>query len=266
MTGERGPIDDPLVAALRAAGCVFAEDEARILCAAAADADELDRMLQRRVAGEPLEPIVGRVEFAGMDLPVGPGVFVPRQRTRLLAEAAVDAVREVRGSAVFLEAFAGVAPLAAVVHAADPEVEIHVTDIDAEPLEYARRHLPAAAGIHVGSVLEGLPQDLRGRIDVIAAVPPYVPVGEAGFLPREARDYEPSSALFGGEDGLDLVRALLTAASEWLRPDGRVLIEMNHEQCADAAAYGERHGLDARVVPGDDGQTAVLVLRSGSPS
>lgn len=263
MTGGGDPIDDPLIDALRTAGCVYAEDEARILRDAATDADELDRMLARRVAGEPLEPVVGWVEFAGMRVPVGPGVFVPRQRTRLLADAAVDAVRDAGRSPVFVEAFAGAGPLAAVVHAAAPEAEIHVTDIDAEPLEYAHRHLPAAAGIHVGSVLGGLPADLRGRVDVIAAVPPYVPDGEAAFLPREARDFEPVAALFGGEDGLDLVRALIGAASAWLRPPGRLLIEMNHEQCADAAVHGERHGFDARVVRGDDGQTAVLVLEGG---
>ncbi len=260
------PSDDPVVAALRSAGCVFAEDEAAILRESALNEEHLGELVRRRVSGEPLEPLVGWVGFMGHRLSLAPGVFVPRQRTRLLAVAAVTAVRRVRGRPLFVEAFAGVAPVAVAVHAAIPDAEIHVTDIDERALAHARHQLPAADGVHAGSVLDGLPGEIRGRIDVIAAVPPYVPDGEAEFLPREARDFEPASALFGGVDGLDPVRALSASAPAWLRPHGRVLVEMNHVQCDDAAAHAERHGFRARVIHSDDGQTAVLVLSAGYAS
>lgn len=253
---------DPLVTALRHAGCVFAEEEASILRASAFDAAELDRLLRARVHGAPLEQLVGWVDFRGLRLQVGPRVFVPRQRTTLLADIAIDAIRSRTEfpAARFVEAFAGVAPIAASVLAEPMPVEVFATDIDAESLRHARANLGAAAGLHRCSVLEGLPTDLAGRVDVVAAVPPYVPLGEAGLLPREARDSEPPHALFGGEDGLDHARALMAQALRWLAPGGTLLLEMHGSQAAAARGAGERHGYRAEHHAAADGHTVVLRL------
>ena len=263
---DRG--EDPTVAALRRAGCVFAEDEARILREAAASAVHLEELLAARTAGVPLEHVVGHVEFGGLRLQVGPGVFVPRQRTLLLAELTVHAVRAARSSdtptPVFVEAFSGVAPLAASVHAAAPRTEIHVTDIDEQALAFACANAGADSGVHRGDVLAGLPRRLRGTVAVIAAVPPYVPVPHASLLPREARDHEPSAALFGGDDGLAHARALIEQSAAWLRAGGRVLVELHAGQLDEALRTVDLRSFSVAPHRSDDGQTVVLDLTASA--
>lgn len=290
------------MAALRAAGCVFAEDEAAILIEAAAGCDDdsastLEELVARRVTGEPLEQIVGWVDVAGLRLSVRPGVFVPRQRTALLAAHAVSATRRMtdsRGNGrgtdagvaavrpVVLEAFCGVGPVASVVAGKVPGVEIHVGDAQAEAVRCAVENVEhciqagesAQAGGseqadesgttvagHVLDCLLGLPGTLRQSISVIAAVPPYVPETAADFLPHEALDFEPSSALFGGSDGLDLIRRLITESLDWLAPDGLLLIELGRGQAAEATGIAAEQGLEARSHLGEDEQTVVLELR-----
>ncbi|HLR45039.1 MAG TPA: SAM-dependent methyltransferase [Brevibacterium sp.] len=257
---------DRLVAALRRAGCVFAEEEAAVLRESAGSTAHLERLVRARAAGAPLEQLVGWVEFGGLRLRVGPGVFVPRQRTRLLAEIAVAAVETAgrktseRSPPVFIEAFAGVAPIAAAVRAAHRSAELHATDFDEAALRYARVNLEGTAGVHPGSVLRGLPDRIAGRVSVIAAVPPYVPDGEAGLLPREARDHESPAALFGGADGLDAVRALIGEAPQWLTLHGTVLVEMHSAQVSDATRIAEHHGFTTTQHSAADSQTVVLEL------
>lgn len=259
-TGDDAP-DDPIVRLLRRAGCVFADDEAALLREHAADATELDTLCARRVAGVPIEHLVGWVQFGELRLSVGPGVFVPRQRSLLLARTAIAAAGA-RRSPTVLEAFCGVAPIAASVAAAVPGVELHVVDADDTALGFARRNLPGGTGIHLGAGLVPLPAALRGRLDVIAAVPPYVPESALGLLAPEARDHEPRGALLGGPDGLDHITALIADAGRWLAVGGELLIEMNIAQYdLVAVAPTARAHYECEVVPGDDGQTAVARLR-----
>ncbi len=251
---------------MREAGCVFAEEEAEILLGAAAGGDELEAMTARRVAGEPLEHIVGWVRFGRLRLAVGPGVFIPRQRSLLLARVAVRAA-QAQEHPVVLEAFAGVAPLAATVAAAIPHAEVHVADIDPAALAFARSNLPPGATIHRLSIpsadadgLSRLPDSLPGRLTLIVAVPPYVPETEAALIPRDLRAHEPALALFGGADGLRAIRVTIDAAPAWLAPDGRLLFELNRRQAPIAAAYARPAGFAARYRTGADGQTALLDL------
>lgn len=264
---------------LRAAGCVFAEEEAAILLEAVgagagvgADGNVvieteasvpamLDVMLARRVAGEPLEQIVGWVEFAGLRLTVAPGVFVPRQRTTLLAEHTIRVLREAEGAAVLVEAFCGVGPVASTVARVLPGTTIHLGDRDQSALDCARANVGTGAGIHLLDCLSGLPPELAGRVAVICAVPPYVPESARQFLPREATDHESPNALFGGADGLDLVRGLMMESRDWLRPGGTVLIEVGHGQTDTAARYARELGYTAYSHLGEDEQTVVLELR-----
>lgn len=248
----------PLVQRLRAAGCVFAEREAAAL-RAAASGDRLEELVVRRVQGEPLEHLVEHVDLGRLRLSVGPGVFVPRQRTRLLVAVATRRARAARAP-VLVEACAGVAPVASAVAARVPRTEVHATDVDPVALRHARVNLPPGAGVHQGSLLDGLPGGLRGRTTLLVAVPPYVPDGAAGELPREAVEAEPARALFGGPDGLDVVRALIAAAPPWLAPRGRVLLELHAAQYDAAAALGVRAGLVPRRHDAADGQTVVLDL------
>jgi len=251
---------DELVARLRAAGCVYAEEEAVVLVEAAGD-DELEPLVRRRIEGEPLEHIVGWVAFGSLRLAIGTGVFVPRRRSARLARAAVR-VAGIQERPVVLEAYSGIAPLAASVAAAVPAAEIHACDSDPRALRWARENLPPDAGVHLADGLAGLPARLSGGITLIAAVPPYVPVGDAALIPRDARAHEPAIAFFAGDDGLDRVRELIGAARDWLAPGGRVLVELGRRQGRAATAAARRAGYRASYRTGPDGQTALLDLRA----
>ncbi len=147
-----------IVARLRAAGCVFAEDEARLLHDAATTPDELDRMVSRRVAGEPLEYVLGWAEFAGQRFVIEPGVFVPRHRTEYLIEVAAD---QVRTGAVVLDLCCGCGALGAALAARCRDVELHASDIDPAAVRCARHNVPGV--VYQGDLFDPLPRRLRGR-------------------------------------------------------------------------------------------------------
>lgn len=233
---------------LRAAGCVFADQEAQLLGESATGA-ELEDLVRRRCSGEPLEHLLGWAEFRGTRLSVGPGAFVPRRRTELLAELADEA-----RPSVLVELCCGVAPVAATCTAD----EVYAVDIDPVPLVYARENAPSAT-VLAGDLFAPLPRDLCGRTDVIAANAPYVPSAAIATMPAEARDHEPRAALDGGPDGLALHRRIAAEARMWLAEGGVVLIETGRYQ----AEYTERllraAGFTARVVADAERASTVAV-------
>ena len=234
-----------LVARLRAAGCVFAEEEAELL----AGADEA--AVARRVAGEPLEHVLGWAAFRGLRVAVAPGVFVPRHRSELLVDLAV--ARATPG-AVVVDLCCGTGALGAAVAAEVGGIELHAADVDPAAVACARRTVPGA--VHEGDLDAALPADLRGRVDVLLASPPYVPTAEIAAMPPEAREHEPHRTLDGGADGLDLARRIASLAPAWLAPGGTVLIECAGHQAPDLAAAVRAAGLRA-AVHHDDDATAV---------
>lgn len=247
-----------LVARLRRAGCVFAEDEAALLLEAAdGDAARLEELAARRVRGVPLEHVLGWVDVAGVRLTVADGVFVPRRRTEVLVREAVAHLRaEVAGTrGVVVELCCGCAPVAAVVRARCADrtaLEVHAADLDPRAAACARANLGPDAQVHVGDLDDPLPRRLAGRVDVLAANAPYVPSGALGLLPAEAREHEPRAALDGGPDGLALAHRVVQAAPRWLRPGGVVLVETGRDQVEALAAHAGRQGLVPRVVRADD--------------
>lgn len=247
------------MARLRRAGCVFAEQEAAVLEEAAGDPHELERLCARREAGEFLEHVVGSVEICGEHLAIGPGCFVPRQRTALLIETALAEARRRRGP-VLVEAYCGIAPLATIIGRRVPTARVHVTDHDPCPLVHARENLPPGAEAHCGTGLEPLPPELAGAVDLLAAVPPYVPAGQWDLMPREAREHEPIPALVAGHDGLDEVRRLLEEAPHWLAPGGVLLLEMHRDQAPSALAAARATGAygELGTVDGEDGETTLV--------
>ncbi|RYC13703.1 putative protein N(5)-glutamine methyltransferase [Nocardioides zhouii] len=255
-----------VVARLRAAGCVWAEDEAALLEAAAAGPEELEALVARRVAGEPLETVLGWVEFLGRRLVVAPGVFVPRRRTELLARLTRMLVAAPRTVAppVVVEMCCGVAPVAAAL--ADLPVELHVADLSEVALDCARLNAPTSAA-HLGDLYAALPTALRGRVDVLVANAPYVPTDRIADMPPEARDHEPRAALDGGADGVDLHRRLAAGAADWLAPGGVLLVETSPSQAALTTAAMQAGGLEADVELDDDigGCVAVGILSRRGP-
>lgn len=248
-----------VVARLRAAGCVYAEDEAALLTAAAPTAAELDRLVEERVEGLPLEHVLGWALFCGLRVAVGPGVFVPRRRTGFLAAQAVSSVRACPPPAVVVELCCGAGALAATVLAAVPSALVHAADIDPNAVDYARRNLPGRAGyVYLGDLFQALPSTLRGRIDVLMVNTPYVPTAEIELLPAEARLYEPRIALDGGRDGLDVQRRLAADVATWLAPGGSVLVETSEAQAVTAAGMFAHSGMSVRI-DGDDELGATVV-------
>lgn len=264
MTGPDTTYD--VVTRLRAAGCVWAEDEAVLLREAAGSVADLELLVARRVAGEPLELVLGWVEFLGRRLGVGQGVFVPRRRTELLAREALARVPDrgsAGGAAVVVEMCCGVAPVAASMPSTFAEV--HAADVSEAALAWAGTNAPAAH-LHRGDLYDALPTHLRGRVDVIAANAPYVPTDRIADMPPEARDHEPHVALDGGSDGVDLHRRLTAGAVGWLAPGGVLLVETSPSQADLTTGAMERAGLVARVVVDTDigGCVAVGVSRSAA--
>ncbi len=251
-----------VVARLRAAGCVFAEDEARLLIAAAPTPAGVAALVDRRVAGFPLEHVLGWVEFCGLRIAVDPGVFVPRRRTEVLVHEAYSLARP---GAVVVDLCCGTGALGVALAAAVGEVELHAADLDPAAVACARRNVGSAGGsVHEGDLFDALPRALRGRVGVLLANVPYVPSSEIGSMPREAREHEPRAALDGGRDGLDVARRVVTGAPDWLRPGGSLLFETGESQAPAAAGLVAGSGLRARVVTDDDrGASVVVVTRLG---
>ncbi|WNM24321.1 putative protein N(5)-glutamine methyltransferase [Demequina capsici] len=249
-----------VAARLRAAGCVFAEDEAALLVEAAASGSAaLEDLIARRCAGEPLEPLVGWAHFAGLRIPVAPGTFVPRRRTELVARLAV-ALAPADG--VVVDLCTGTGAIAAVVASRRPGATVIGADLDPAAVAVASVTLGAyGATAVVSDMADDLAPDLRGRVDVVTACPPYVPTAQIAHMPREAREHEPLRALDGGADGTDLQRRVLEAAAALLRPGGHAVVETSVPQAPLTASHATALGLTSRVER-DDQLGAVVVVAS----
>jgi len=254
-------LTDGLTVRLRAAGCVFAEDEARLLTDAARTPSQLDEMVDRRVSGEPLEHILGWTEFGGLRIEVDTGVFVPRRRTELLARHAVDIGRRA-SRPVVVELCCGAGAVSAVVLRELDAVELHAVDIDPAAVRCARANL-AGAEVYEGDLYEPLPGSLKGRVDVLVANAPYVPTDAVELMPREARVHEPREALDGGPDGLDVIRRVTASARHWLTPGGHLLVESSPEQATNVSAVFTGGGLTPRVVGSEELGGTVVIGRWG---
>jgi release factor glutamine methyltransferase len=265
MPADDAPASRPAVAAwLRAAGCVYAEDEADLLIAAARTPAQLTALVSRRAAGQPLEHVLGWAEFRGLRISVDPGVFVPRRRTEFLAGQAIALARP---GAVVVDLCCGTGALGAVLAGAIAGVQVHAADIDPAAVRCARRNLAAAGGrVYQGDLYGPLPATLRGRVDILLANVPYVPEGEVALLPPEARDHEARVALDGGPDGLGVLRQVTAGAPAWLAPGGHLLSEISEHQVAAATAAATGAGLAARVDQSEHGATVLVATHRPGPA
>lgn len=275
MTPTGGaPVPDPSIgsvtAALWAAGCVFAEDEARLLVENTGTATDLARAVERRVSGVPLEQVLGFVEFHGLRVAVAAGVFVPRQRTGLLVDVALEllAGRPAGTPApVVVELCCGSGAVAAALLAAVPPLDVHAVAVDPAAVGCARRNLDGSGAVtYEGDLFTPLPGRLAGSVDLLVANAPYVPTSGIPGMPPEAREHEPVVALDGGADGLDVLHRVVAGAPDWLAPGGHVVVEAGSDQAEQVAGLMMAAGLVARVRsdPGR-GATAVSGSTKGRP-
>lgn len=249
MTGR-----DTVVRRLRAAGCVAPEEEAAELLASTSDASALEARLRRRESGEPLAWVTGRTRFCGHSIAVAPGVYVPRPHTEALARRAA-AVLPVDGRALDLCTGSG----AIAVHLMREHPMAHVVglDVDERAAACARSNgVPVAVGD------AGAPP-VRRSVDVVTTVAPYVPTDELAFLPADVRRFEPPEALTGGVDGLDVVRRIVAACAELVRPEGWLLLELGGDQDEVLAPTLEANGwATAARWTDDDGDLRGIACRA----
>lgn len=245
-----------LVSRLRAAGCVFAEEEAEVLTSSATSPAHLEEMLARRVAGDPLEHVVGWVGFDGGRVAVEPGVFVPRQRTAYLVELAAPLLSP--GDTV-LDLCCGSGALGLALARRVPGISVHASDIDPVAVACAARNLAPVGGSAVaGDLTAALPPSLERSAAVIVANVPYVPSTAVALMPPESRDHEPRGTVDGGPDGLDLLRRVAALAPTWLRPGGVLFCEVSQDQAAAATVAFTAARLVAEVHHDDDRETTAV--------
>ena len=292
-----GQAEAEVTAALRAAGCVYAEEEARLLAAAAGSAEELAAMVRRRTAGQPLEQVAGWAEFCGLRMVVSPGVFVPRRRTEFLVAEAAALLRPgrpapagpgpagrpaappavvkappavVKAPPAVLEVLpvvvnlcCGSGALGAALAAVAGPAEVHAVDIDPAAVRCAQQNLAAGGGrAYLGDLDAPLPPALRGRVAVLLANVPYVPSAEIALLPAEAREHEARAALDGGPDGLAVFRRVAAVAPGWLGPGAALLTEVSDRQVDAAVAAAAAAGLAPRIARSADlGATVLIAAR-----
>jgi release factor glutamine methyltransferase len=243
MTPERSNV----LRALAAGGSVDPGAEADALLDASNDGiGPIEELLARRLVGEPLSWITGWVRFCDVRVLVEPGVFVPRPQTEALARRAV-ALLPPDGIAVDL--CTGSGAVAAVLGSARPRANVIATEVDPAAAACARRNGVEAL---LGDLDGPLSPALRGRVDVVTAVVPYVPTEELHLLPRDVLAHEPRRALDGGPRGTMMLERAARAATRWLRPGGSVLMELGGEQADELATTMADAGLSAIHVHSDD--------------
>jgi release factor glutamine methyltransferase len=192
-------------------------------------------LLDQRAGRVPLQHLTGRAPFRHLELAVGPGVFVPRPETEQLVEWALARLAGV-DEPVVVDLGTGSGAIALSLAQEHPGARVTAVERDPQAIEWTRHNaaLRAAAGDRPVTVLPGdmtdraLLRDLDGTVDLVVSNPPYVPDGAR--VPREVADHDPPLALWGGPDGLDVVRGLLTTAARLLRPGGALGIEHADQQ------------------------------------
>jgi release factor glutamine methyltransferase len=245
--GVDSPEHDAKALALHVLGLAKPSD---LLLADGFDSDQAAAYVElvgRRAQRVPLQHLTGSVGFRYIELEVGPGVFVPRPETESVVQWAVDAVAaEGWTSPLLADLCTGSGTIAFALANELPGATVHAVERDAGALVWTRRNAAnrVAAGdpevqLHLGSVEESL-LDVVGRFDLIASNPPYVATHEAHLPDPEVVDHDPEIALFAGEDGLDVIRLVESAAWRLLKPGGLVVVEHSDRQGQSAPAVFAR--------------------------
>lgn len=294
MSGDsrltRWELEEDVTETLEAAGVPTPEVDARMLLDAMeerfgdlsrCDRAVLDGMVQRRAEREPLQVVLGRTTFRWVELEVDPGVFIPRPETEVVAGLAIDACAGTERPLV-VEPCTGTGAIACAVLTEVPGVRVLATDASQAAVDVARRNVhrtlageasppdrrasPGAdAEVVQGNLLDPLRQlgpSVLGQVDVLVSNPPYLPTSDAPSMQLEVVGHDPPDALFGGEDGHEVVDELLGEAAVWLRPGGTVVLEIDDRRGPDAVRAAEQAGLvDVRVAPDLTGRDRAVVAR-----
>lgn len=216
-------------------------------------ADSLDRfekLLGRRLTGEPVQHLTGQAPFRYLLLAVGPGVFIPRPETEILVDLALAELSswDPATPPIVVDLATGSGAIAAAIATEVPGSQVHAVELDPAAMVWAHRNLDGT-GVHLvrADLADALPE-LNGLVDLVTCNPPYLPLTDQGDLPTDVLGFDPALALFAGEDGLAVIRVLLDAAARLLKPGG-VLIFEHDESHGDSAptAVHDHVGFDDGV-------------------
>ena len=249
-----------LVSLLAGAGFIAADEEAdELLARAGGDAVLLDQSVRRRLTGEPLAWIVGSVAFCGIAVSVEQGVYVPRWHSEPLA---LRAAARLPADGAAVDVCTGSGAMAKVLAAQRPGATIVATDIDPAAVACARSN---GIDARLGDLFMPVPAGLRGRVDVVVGVVPYVPAGELRLLQRDTFTFETPLGYDGGPDGLTIVRRVLDEARAVLRPGGALLLELGGDQPAALAGELDRLGYrDVTLLHDEEGDVRGIEVTRAS--
>jgi len=230
-----------------------------------ADAAAIRSAVERRAAREPLQHITGRAPFRNLELAVGPGVFVPRPETEQVAQFAIDTLlATASASPIGVDLGTGSGAIALAMATEVPHARIYAVEVSPEAFGWAERNFRENGAGNATALLTDLADalpELDGTVSVVISNPPYIP---AEAIPRdpEVRLFDPAIALYGGEDGLDVVRQVSRTARRLLHPGGTLVLEHGELQAAEIAALLTRDGWHAisshRDLLGRDRATTAL--------
>ncbi|MFP4234334.1 MAG: N5-glutamine methyltransferase family protein, partial [Nitriliruptoraceae bacterium] len=235
----------------------------------------IEELVRRRLAGEPLQLLLGRWPFRTVELELERGVFVPRPETEVVAGFAIDHARALGRGVLAAEPCTGSGAIACALVAEVDDLEVVATDLDPRAVALARRNLAEVRSrtravarrsrgeVHLGDLLEPLPASLQGRLDLIVANPPYLPLADRAGLAVEVADHDPAAALFGGVDGHEVVDRLIAAAVSWLAPGGALVVEIDERRGPQASERARAAGLEqVRTARDLAGRDRVLLARA----
>ena len=222
---------------------------------------EFQSLVTRRAAGEPIQYITGTTEFYGLPFYVAPGVLIPRPETEHLVEEVLRLAAQFPSPHI-ADIGTGSGAIAVALAHSLPNVQITATDLSPQALTIARRNAEQNA-VHIEFLEGDLLSPLREqRYDIVASNPPYIPERDRASLSIEVRDHEPSSALFAGNDGLDIYRRLIPAAIANLNPGGFLVMEIGYDQQPlIAELLAESNYADLRFLPDYQGIPRVAIAR-----
>lgn len=242
---------------LQRCGCVAPREEAAELARAArGDPEALAGLVARRCTGEPLAWLTGSTVFCGARVRVCKGVYVPRVQTEPLVREALARLPE-RGLAVDL--CTGCGAVAVVLARGRPDARVLATEVDPVAVACARAN---GVDVYAGDLAAPLPAAVRGHVDLVTAVVPYVPTDELRLLPRDVLQFEPRRALDGGADGGELLRRAAVEAAGLLRRGGSLLLELGGDEAELLRPFLTRAGYtDARLLRDDEGDPRGLACR-----
>jgi release factor glutamine methyltransferase len=250
-------INKSMIEKLRTAGCVFAEEEAKLLISEAQTLDALTTMVNLRITGIPLEHVLGWAEFCGIRISVDPGVFVPRRRTEFLVQKAIAFSKP---NALVVDLCCGTGAVGVAIAKALGRIELYAVDIDPNAVRCARRNVTSLGGqVYEGDLYYPLPANLRGKVDLLVANAPYVPTEVIKLLPQDARLHEPKLALDGGDDGLDIQRRVAEEASLWLASGGHLIVETSKMQAHQTFEIFTQYELMPQITHNDELDATIVI-------